>query len=95
METKQENSAMIRAMRNLDCPHYSDCLNQAAKANASGWDCSSCPEKNTKTEMRDYDILGCKILLHAIFNPNLYALYRGSKGPRKGQHVSVPQFASV
>lgn len=78
-------------MRNLDCPHYDTCLSQAAKANAPGWDCSPCPERNSRKEMGEFDVLACKILLHAIFKPDLYAIYRGSKGPRKGGRVAAPQ----
>ncbi|MDY6950422.1 MAG: hypothetical protein SWE60_02840 [Thermodesulfobacteriota bacterium] len=33
--------------KNVYCPHYGQCLDQAAKAYWPSWDCSECPYKTT------------------------------------------------
>lgn len=33
--------------KNVYCPHYGRCLDQAAKAYWNAWDCSECPYKAT------------------------------------------------
>ena len=33
--------------KNVYCPHYGQCLDQAAKEYWPSWDCSECPYKST------------------------------------------------
>jgi hypothetical protein len=38
----------VESHRNLDCSHYSSCLNLAASSGWETWSCSGCPLKGCK-----------------------------------------------
>ena len=54
-------------LRNVLCPYYNTCLDNAVKKILSGWDCSACMHKNTKEEIDHSESLRCGRLLNKIF----------------------------
>ncbi len=54
-------------LRNVLCPHYNFCLDNAVKKTLSGWDCSACIHKNTKEQIDPSESVRCGKLLNKIF----------------------------
>ncbi|MBI9077155.1 MAG: hypothetical protein JEZ02_17230 [Desulfatibacillum sp.] len=84
-------------MRNLDCPYYNTCLTSAAKHNLPDWDCGPCPNWDAMCEREEPDMVAYHILLRAIFDPEQYAMYLGSKPMHKPRQKSAAnqQMASL
>jgi hypothetical protein len=73
---------MIEKVRNVSCPHYQRCLDQAAKKNAPGWDCSKCKHRNDRTDTEEIDLERYYLLLWGVFKPELYRKYRALEAAR-------------
>jgi len=44
-----------RGERNICCPLYNDCLDQAVEGSWQSWDCSQCPHKLTRQSITEYE----------------------------------------
>ena len=55
-------------LRNVLCPHYNICLDNAVKKTLSGWDCSACIHKNTNEQIDPSEFVRCEKLLDKIFS---------------------------
>ena len=53
--------------RNVLCPHYNICLDNAVKKTLPAWDCSACIHKDTKEQIDPSESVRCGHLLHKIF----------------------------
>jgi hypothetical protein len=60
-------------MRNVLCPRYGACLDEAIKTNAKGFSCGGCPDEETEGPLDDDDPMGYILLWIAILEPDLYA----------------------
>jgi hypothetical protein len=75
-------------MRNVLCPSYRKCLNLAARRNRD-FDCGRCRLRRTQPpdfERRFFlwhDLDGCRLLLAALFFPDLYSAYNELKTRRE------------
>ena len=54
--------------RNVLCPYYNSCLDNAVAKNLPKWDCSTCKHKNTKEQIDPSEAERCGNLLHRIFS---------------------------
>lgn len=54
--------------RNVLCPYYNTCLDNAVEKNLAKWDCSACIHKNTKEQIDPSEAERCGNLLYKIFN---------------------------
>ena len=59
-------------MRNIFCPHYRRCLDQAIDENNNGFDCSLCKHRKLKTGIDPIEHEQALLLLVAAFNPEFY-----------------------
>lgn len=75
-------------MRNTNCPLYSLCLNEACERRVSGWDCDSCPWRNSKAAPETLEMTGYYILLLAIFHPEAYKEYLKKMQPGRDEIIS-------
>lgn len=69
----------INMIRNVLCPFYGKCLDQAVKENAAGWDCQPCVLYKVDGDIEETDFVGEQLFLWALFKPHLYKLYNESK----------------
>jgi len=53
--------------RNVLCPYYDTCLDNAVTKNLPTWDCSACKHKNTKEPIDPTEADRCKKLLYKAF----------------------------
>jgi hypothetical protein len=44
-----------RGERNICCPFYNDCLDQAVEGSWQSWDCSQCPHKLMRQSVTEYE----------------------------------------
>jgi hypothetical protein len=84
-------------LRNVRCPHYGECLDRAARANAAGFDCDGCARIREAAEINPHEARSCAVLLAVLFVPELHRLYleevrKSENDPRGGDEVegSIP-----
>lgn len=63
-------------MRNVFCPHYSECLTREARADSPGWDCSGCAHQWNQVPHPESDLSEYWLLLWAIFDPEKFKAAR-------------------
>lgn len=68
--------------RNVLCPYYRKCLDQAASQNSPGWDCSSCRHRNERADIGEIELERYQLFLWSIFRPKLYRKYRSTEAAR-------------
>ena len=84
-------SFFFLTMRNIFCPYYSKCLDQAARQNSPGFDCSKCFHCKDKTDFGEIEMERYYLLLWGIFKPNLYRKYRALESARAQKKRSKPE----
>ena len=57
----------VDVFRNVLCPYYNTCLDNAVAKNLPKWDCSTCEHKNTKEQIDPSEAERCGNLLQKIF----------------------------
>lgn len=62
------------ANRNVWCPYYSACLDQACEANQP-FDCDGCEFETDQSGKAKIDFFTDKLLIVAVFFPQIYKLY--------------------
>ena len=55
-------------LRNVLCPHYNICLDNAVKKTLPGWDCSDCIHEATNEQIDPSEYVRCEKLLNKIFS---------------------------
>jgi len=63
-------------VRNVFCAHYRVCLDQAARKNLPDVVCDACSHRNESIGIDETDFTEYRLLLWAIFKPELYRSYR-------------------
>ena len=63
----QEKISEANAPRNVFCPYYRDCLNDAVRKNLPGWDCTSCAHQGVIEPIDPTEADRCKKLLYKAF----------------------------
>ena len=61
--------------RNVFCPYYNDCLDNAVKTGEI-FSCKDCEFENERAEENQLDTFGCYLFLLAIYFPEAYRGYR-------------------
>ena len=66
--TAVSRSAKEDVLRNVLCPYYNACLDNAVAKDLPQWDCSTCEHKHTKEQIDPSEAERCGNLLHRIFS---------------------------
>lgn len=61
--------------RNVFCPHYSDCLDQAVET-GKNFNCGGCKHEYERSAESQSDTFGCYLLIIAVYFPEIYKSYR-------------------
>ena len=76
---------MEKPKRNVWCPKYSDCLNEAIKIEKT-FDCRGCKfEKNQDGKEGTFDNFSYCLLFVAMFFPEIYKAYRKYQRNQDGE----------
>lgn len=68
---------MAVVARNIYCPYYTHCLDNAAQENAPGWSCDKCEHRLARGgSIDETEFLEYYLLLWGIFKPELLRRYR-------------------
>lgn len=54
--------------RNVLCPYYNSCLDNAVVKNLPNWDCTTCKHKNTKEQIDPTEAERCGNLIQRVFS---------------------------
>ena len=65
-------------MRNLFCPHYSQCLDEAVRRNLPSVECSGCEHRFEAEPLTAIEFFKCCLLFAAIFRPEVLKEYLDS-----------------
>ncbi len=71
---------MERTLRNISCPEYGRCLDDQARADTAGWDCSACDHAADHADHAETEFIEYWLLLWGVFKPELLRLYRQAQG---------------
>ncbi len=63
----QEKISEANVLRNVFCPYYNSCLDNAVRKNLPGWDCTSCAHKGVIEPIDPTEADRCKKLLYKAF----------------------------
>jgi hypothetical protein len=66
--------------RNIYCPHYADCLDNAIQEGAADFDCSNCSHRDERAQETLESFFGCCLLLTKIFAPEIYEEFVNTRG---------------
>ena len=67
-DKKQPQEVEANGLRNVFCPYYNACLDNAVRKKLPGWDCTRCVYKNVIEPIDPSEAERCKNLLHKAFN---------------------------
>ena len=67
-------------MRNVTCPVYGTCLNDAIRRNLPGFECEGCLHEHDHDDIPENEPIRSIILLCAVFNRYLYRQFIKSDG---------------
>ena len=62
--------------RNVFCPHYNACLDNAVRKYLPGWDCTDCKYEKVFEPIDPTEAERCKILLNKVFRKTPEALFK-------------------
>jgi len=81
-------------MRNVLCPRYTTCLENAVRQSLPDFDCAGCPHEHDHEPIPPDEHVRAAILLAAAFRPKIYQKYREDTakrfaGPSRGRFQTV------
>ncbi len=59
-------------MRNVRCPQYSRCLDDAIRQEQAGFTCLGCSHRYDEDRIDTTELIGCLMLLWRVFIPDRY-----------------------
>ncbi|MBW1956699.1 MAG: hypothetical protein JRI76_14300 [Deltaproteobacteria bacterium] len=66
-------------MRNVLCPLYGSCLDNAIRKSLPGFNCTGCPHESDCEPVPETEAIRCLFLYAAVFHPDQWQEYRKAR----------------